>query len=438
MKKLKQTILRFLFLSIFISAGTQSSFGMPPKSNKRARNAEKTSNKRSRIDENTNLQQLIAETSLITENNSEIEEALFRKLIDDAQELVNDNERRSDNSYQEICNNYEYSEKNLYIYLKTLAEKIAEKIEFDNFCNRPEIILNKRYELDFEIINDSQGNKSINLEQYLPENFSGILKNQLNNQTYDAAKWQNINLKQEWQNLQNKWLQIENNSNTATSDDLIYHLGARIMFVAIACVNKNQNINWYNFDWSQLPQDSLFTYALKVLKSNENEFAKIRYTLFNGSSDSYIFLHNNKLTNTKLAVLFPLILIKNNNTILKSLTLGDNQLTSLPKEIGNLTNLEVLELQRNQLTSLPTEIGNLEKLKTLSLNNNQLTFLPESIGKLTNLESLDISRNQLTSLPKAFGSLEKLEQLFINKEHITFLPAELQIAHIYPPTKSNL
>jgi len=38
-------------------------------------------------------------------------------------------------------------------------------------------------------------------------------------------------------------------------------------------------------------------------------------------------------------------------------------LTSLPAEIGQLTNLEAINLGNNKLTNLPAEIGQLTKLR---------------------------------------------------------------------------
>ena len=68
--------------------------------------------------------------------------------------------------------------------------------------------------------------------------------------------------------------------------------------------------------------------------------------------------------------------------MLKVLSLVDNQLTSLPAEIGQLTSLEELWLRDNKLTSVPAEIGRLTSLRGLNLERNQLTTLPAAIREL--------------------------------------------------------
>jgi internalin A len=108
------------------------------------------------------------------------------------------------------------------------------------------------------------------------------------------------------------------------------------------------------------------------------------------------------------------------------LNLNDNELTSLPATIGNLTKLTWLDLSDHQLTSLPTTIGKLTNLTTLSVYGNQLTSLPTTIGKLTNLTWLDLSDHQLTSLPATIGNLTNLTRLDLNGNQLPIPPEILR------------
>jgi Leucine-rich repeat (LRR) protein len=96
---------------------------------------------------------------------------------------------------------------------------------------------------------------------------------------------------------------------------------------------------------------------------------------------------------------------------LQYLDLSENQLTSLPDSIGNITNLTELYLYYNQLTSLPDSIENLTNLTELNLSSNELRSLPDSIGNLKNLTKLALRNNQLTSLPDSIGNLSDLIEL---------------------------
>ena len=109
-------------------------------------------------------------------------------------------------------------------------------------------------------------------------------------------------------------------------------------------------------------------------------------------------------------------------TNLKSLYLQNNNIPTLPKEIGNLTNLTDLVLQHNNLNELPKEIGNLTNLIELSLNYNNLTKLPKEIGNLINLDSFYFNNNKINKLPSEICQLQKLNSLQLENNNIKILP----------------
>ena len=117
---------------------------------------------------------------------------------------------------------------------------------------------------------------------------------------------------------------------------------------------------------------------------------------------------------------------------LRTLNLDDNDLTSLPAEILQLTSLECLLLSGQwhegnllTLTSLPAEIRQLTSLTCLDISHNPLTTLPVEIWQLTSLRVLVLSGIQLTSLPAEIGQLASLKELYLRGNQLTSLPAEI-------------
>ncbi len=98
----------------------------------------------------------------------------------------------------------------------------------------------------------------------------------------------------------------------------------------------------------------------------------------------------------------------------KQLDLSNNQLSTLPPEISQLSNLTWLDLSNNQLSSLPPEFGQLSNLTWLDFSNNQLSSLPPEFGQLSKLRELSLSNNRLSSLPPEISQLSKLTWLFLN------------------------
>ncbi|MBI5091106.1 MAG: leucine-rich repeat domain-containing protein [Candidatus Hydrogenedentes bacterium] len=112
-------------------------------------------------------------------------------------------------------------------------------------------------------------------------------------------------------------------------------------------------------------------------------------------------------------------------TALTNLNLKDNQLSSLPPEVGKLTTLTTLILTSNRLSTLPSEIGQLTALFVLDLDGNQLSTLPPEIGQLTALTNFPLSDNQLSSLPPEVGQLTTLMSLTLMSNQLSTLPPEI-------------
>lgn len=112
-------------------------------------------------------------------------------------------------------------------------------------------------------------------------------------------------------------------------------------------------------------------------------------------------------------------------TNITSLNLGYNKLNNLPDEITRLKNLTSLNLEFNCFKYLPSEICQLTKLTSLSLNANRLNSIPAEVGHLINLTTLNLQINFLISLPDEIVQLTKLTSLNLGHNKINSLPEQI-------------
>ena len=175
--------------------------------------------------------------------------------------------------------------------------------------------------------------------------------------------------------------------------------------------------NWGNFNLDKLPIDSyVFLYQLKILKKKLNLQENI-YELYIKKRFELLYLSDNKLTTIPKEI--------GNLSNLQELYLRNNRLETIPKEIGNLFNLRVLYLYNNKLEIIPKEIGNLSNLQILYLSNNQLKDLPKEIGNLLNLQELYLTNNQLKEIPEEIGNLSNLQELELSYNQLEVIPKEI-------------
>lgn len=110
---------------------------------------------------------------------------------------------------------------------------------------------------------------------------------------------------------------------------------------------------------------------------------------------------------------------------LQDLDLVDNQLESLPADLGSAQSLERVLLTGNFLTTLPASITTLSNLRELVVAENRLTALPDDIHLLIGLEKLDAQENQLTALPSNITLCPSLQSLSLQANELTELPDKM-------------
>jgi len=120
-----------------------------------------------------------------------------------------------------------------------------------------------------------------------------------------------------------------------------------------------------------------------------------------------------------------------NPTIVKSLNLSDQKLSSLPADIIKLTNLEKIDMGENpdlDLVQAFNVLKQISSLKILWLDEGKIRKIPDNISLLNNLEELSLSENELTQFPEPIKHLKKLKELclFSNKiKNVSFKKGEL-------------
>ncbi|KAK2535071.1 Lrsam1 [Columba livia] len=160
-----------------------------------------------------------------------------------------------------------------------------------------------------------------------------------------------------------------------------------------------------------------------ILDISKCELSEVPYGVFATCKvlqKKVLIIHTNNLTSLvpKSCSLLSLITVK-------VLDLHNNQLASLPADIGQLTSLQVLNLERNLLKCLPQSIGDLAQLQMLNVKGNKLKELPATVSGLRSLRTLDLSENALQELPRVLAHVRTLETLTLDASSMIYPSADI-------------
>ncbi len=108
-------------------------------------------------------------------------------------------------------------------------------------------------------------------------------------------------------------------------------------------------------------------------------------------------------------------------TKLRVLFLSRNPFTTVPAVLRHCNSLRMLGMKSCQLQTLPEDSLPIN-LQWLVLTDNQLTQLPKSIGDLTQLQKLSLAGNQLASLPDNLKQCQQLELMRLGANLLTEIP----------------
>ena len=120
-------------------------------------------------------------------------------------------------------------------------------------------------------------------------------------------------------------------------------------------------------------------------KKNKDELVSAAFqSMTQEEKDSIVTLDLSMLALTK----FPTELFQLRN--LRSLDMGYNRMKKLPENIDELGSgkIETLSLYDNKIKEIPSRIGNMKHLVYLTFRNNQLTSIPNEVLNLTQCKKL--------------------------------------------------
>ncbi len=135
---------------------------------------------------------------------------------------------------------------------------------------------------------------------------------------------------------------------------------------------------------SELPDDLHRLKKLRIIFCSENRFTELPAVLGRCSELTMVGFKTNRIRNVPACSL---------PEKLRWLILTDNEIETLPSELGNCVQLQKLMLAGNRLQALPESLANCKRLELLRIAANRLESLPDWLLSLPRLSWLAYSGN---------------------------------------------
>jgi Leucine-rich repeat (LRR) protein len=186
--------------------------------------------------------------------------------------------------------------------------------------------------------------------------------------------------------------------------------GSDIGYIAptLANLSSIEIIDFSNNGIYTLPEN--FDNLTTLTHLNLSDYHISEYNYSNIDNLTYLNLNNNDLTSLPEFI--------GDISTLEELRIGVNDLQEIPFGFENLTNLVAFEAHETGISELPESLFNIASLEELNLGTNNIQNLPETIAS-TDLQVLKLNNNQLDMIPEDYFDFE-LTDLWLNNNSLEF------------------
>jgi Leucine-rich repeat (LRR) protein len=175
---------------------------------------------------------------------------------------------------------------------------------------------------------------------------------------------------------------------------------------SISLLDSLEILDLHGNKLTDLPNDFDSLSRLRILNLGENAFESVSFTVLSKLPLTELTLKKNKLSNTLIDSETEAM------AMIQTLDISCNQIKSLvlPGSVISFPVLHTLSASMNRLQELP-DMTTWTSLLTLTLDENNISSIPESFTTLTKLRQVDFSGNDIRVVPPELARMDNLSMI---------------------------